>query len=82
MIDKAVARLTAVVLTVGAMAAHGEVYVFGHGDPGPAGFDQPGHGAESSRDCTNCTFGVDGGNDLGNGLKAIYRLDWDYYDGD
>jgi predicted porin len=81
MIDKRVARLTAVVLTVGAMAAHGEVYVFSHGDPGLTGFDRPGHGAESSRECTNCTFGVDGGNDLGNGLKAIYRLDWDY-DGD
>jgi len=81
MIDKTVARLTAVVLTVGAMAAHGEVSVFGYGDPAPPGFDQPGQDAESSRDCTNCTFGVDGGNDLGNGLKAIYRMDWDY-DGD
>jgi len=81
MIDRTVARLTAVVLTVGAMAAHGEVSVFGHGDPVPAGFDQPGQDVESSRDCTNCAFGVDGGNDLGNGLKAIYRMDWDY-DGD
>jgi predicted porin len=78
MIDKTVARLTAVVLTVSAMAAHGEVSVFGHGDSGPPGFDRPGHDAGSSRDCTNCSFGVDGGNDLGNGLKAIYRLDWDY----
>jgi predicted porin len=81
MIYKTVARLTAVVLSVGAMAAHGEVSVFGHGDPVPPGFDQPGRDVESSRDCTNCTFGVDGGNDLGNGLKAIYRMDWDY-DGD
>lgn len=78
MIDKTVTRLMAVVLSVGAMAAHGEVTVFGHGDPGPTGFDRPGHDAEASHDCTNCTFGVDGGNDLGNGLKAIYRLDWDY----
>lgn len=78
MIDKTVARLAAVVLTVGVMAAHGEVSVFGHGEPGAAGFDRPGDEAVSSRECTNCTFGVDGGNDLGNGLKAIYRLDWDY----
>jgi predicted porin len=81
MIDKTVARLTAVVLTVGAMAAHGEVSVFGRGDPGPAGFDRSGDEVQSSRECTNCTFGIDGGNDLGNGLKAIYRLGWDY-DGD
>jgi len=78
MIDKALARLVAVVLAVGVMAAHGEVSVFGHGDPRPSGFDRPGDETEASRECTNCTFGVDGGNDLGNGLKAIYRLDWDY----
>ena len=78
MIDKIVARLTAVVLSVAAMAAHGELSVFGQGDPGPGEFDWSGHSAESSRECTNCTFGIDGGNDLGNGLKAIYRVDWDY----
>jgi predicted porin len=81
MIDKTVARLTAVLLTVGAMAAHGEVSVFSHGDPGPAGLARSGDEVESSRECNNCTFGVDGGNDLGNGIKAIYRMDWGY-DGD
>jgi predicted porin len=78
MIDKRVAGLVVVTLAVGAMAARGEVTVFGHGNSSQAGFEGPGSGAESSRECTNCTFGVDGGNDLGNGLKAIYRLDLDY----
>ena len=78
MIDKTAVRLTAVVLAVGTMAAHGELTVFGHGEPGPAGFEPSGDQVQSSRECTNCTFGVDGGNDLGNGLKAIYRMDWDY----
>jgi len=77
-IDTLVAGLVVVPLAVTAMAARGEVTVFGHGNPGQAGSDQAGYDAESSRECTNCTFGVDGGNDLGNGLKAIYRLDWAY----
>jgi predicted porin len=81
MIDTTVVKLTAMVLAMGAMAAHGEVAVFGHGETGSTEFDRTGHGDESSRECSDCTFGVDGGNDLGNGLKAIYRLDWDY-DGD
>lgn len=78
MIDKRVTRLAAVVLTMGAMAARGEVSVFGHGDSSQAGFDPAGKHDESSHECANCMFGVDGGNDLGNGLRAIYRLDWDY----
>jgi predicted porin len=78
MIDKLIAGLAGVTLAVGAMAARGEVTVFGHGNSSQDAYDRPGHDAESSRECTNCTFGVDGGNDLGNGLKAIYRLDWDY----
>jgi len=78
MIDKRFASLAVMVLAMGAMAARGEVTVFGHGDSGQAGFDRSVQNDESSPECANCTFGVDGGNDLGNGLKAIYRLDWDY----
>ena len=79
MIDKLIARLMAVALTVGAMAVQGEVTVFGPGDADRTGFDSAGQGPEYSPECsTHCLFGVDGGNDLGNGLKAIYRLDWDY----
>jgi predicted porin len=78
MIVKRVARLAAVVLAMGTMAAQGEVTVFGHGDTSQPGFDQAGNSDEISPECANCTFGVDGGNDLGNGLKAIYRMDWDY----
>jgi predicted porin len=81
MIIKTVARLTVVVLTTGTMAAQGEVTVFGHGDEIRSGLDRSGQSAESSPVCSNCVFGVDGGNDLGNGLKTIYRLDWGY-DGD
>jgi predicted porin len=81
MIVKALTVLTVAVLTVGTMAARGEVSVFGNGDSSPTGFDRLDKGADTSPECTNCTFGVDGGNDLGNGLKAIYRMDWGY-DGD
>ena len=75
---KTVARLTVVILAAGMMAARGEVTVFGHADEHPSNPDWLGQGAESSPDCTNCVFGVDGGNDLGNGLKSIYRMDWGY----
>ena len=81
MIAKRVSRLTAVVLIVGTMTAQGEVTVFGHGDASQAGFNQPDQSVESSPECINCTFGFDGNNDLGNGLKAIYRLDWEYHGG-
>ena len=78
MMNKTVARLTAVVLTLGTMAVQGEVTVFGHGDPDQSGSGQPVQTAETATGCSNCMFGIDGGNDLGNGLKAIYRLDWEY----
>jgi predicted porin len=78
MTGKTAARLTAMVLALGAMAVQGEISVFGHGDASQAQRDRPAQGADSSPQCTNCEFGIDGDNDLGNGLKAIYRLGWDY----
>ncbi len=81
MIAKRVSRLTAVVLIVGTMTAQGEVTVFGHGDANQARVAPPDQTVESSPECINCTFGFDGNNDLGNGLKAIYRLDWEYHGG-
>jgi hypothetical protein len=78
MINTIIVRLTAVVLAAATMAAQGEVTPFGRGDANLAELDRPGQDAESSTPCTNCMFGVDGGNDLGNGLRAIYRVDWDY----
>jgi predicted porin len=79
MIDSTVARLMATALTVAMSVAHGEVTVFGHGDASQGGLnDRPGQSVASSPECTICMLGVDGGNELGNGLKAIYRLDWNY----
>ena len=78
MIDKTIVRLMGVVLTVGAMVAQGEVSVFGHGNPDLNEFDRSGQSADSATECMNCTFGIGGVNNLGNGLRAIYRLDWNY----
>ncbi len=79
MIDKPVGGLLVVALAVGTTAAYGEVAVFGHGDTNHSGLTGwTGQSADSSTECTNCTFGVGGGNDLGNGLKAIYRMEWGY----
>jgi predicted porin len=79
MIFKTVARLMAVALIMGASVAHGEVTVFGHGAANQGGLnDRSAQGAASPGECINCLLGVDGGDDLGNGLKAIYRMDWGY----
>lgn len=78
MTTNTVARLAAVLLSLGAMTVQGEVTVFGHGDATQIPLDQPEQAAGSSPECVNCVFGVDGGNEVGNGLRAIYRLDWEY----
>jgi predicted porin len=78
MIKETFSGFSAVLLAVCAMAAHGEVVMFGHGDANQAGPGRVNQAADATYECANCEFGVDGRNELGNGLKAIYRLDWEY----
>jgi predicted porin len=78
MMKEAFPGLVAVILAVGAMAARAEVAAFGHGDANPAE-SAPVHQnvADATPQCVDCIFGIEGRNDMGNGLKAIYRMDWD-----
>jgi len=71
-------RLIGVMLAVGALGVRGEVAAFGHGETNQAGSDPARQGEDVASECSNCMFGVDGRNDMGNGLKAIYRMDWEY----
>jgi predicted porin len=60
------------------MVAQADVTVSAQRDADLAGIDQPDGSGDQSPACATCSFGFDGSEDLGNGLKAIYRLDWQY----
>lgn len=69
----------AVILALSAMAARGEVVAFGRGDANQAGSVAADHSAGVASECIGCMFGVAGGNEMSNGLKAIYGADWEYH---
>jgi predicted porin len=68
----------AVMLAAGVMVAQADVTLSGQRDASLSGLDQPDGSGDQSPVCATCSIGFDGSEDLGNGLKAIYRLDWQY----
>jgi predicted porin len=78
MMREALSGLTALILATGTMAVHSQVSAFGQGDASLTGSDRPNLADDARAECTNCMFGVDGRNDIGNGLKAIYGAGWAY----
>ena len=67
------------VIMAGAMAvAQADVTLFGHIDTSIDATDQDGGNDDINFNCTTCSIGVKGGEDLGNGLKAVFKLDWQY----
>jgi predicted porin len=82
MMKEALSGLAAVILAAGAMLARAEVTVFGHGDANqPESVPVSQNAADAASECAHCLFGIDGRNDMGNGLMAIYRMDWENADG-
>ena len=69
MIRSTISVLAAVILATGAMAAQGEVTLFGHSDTAQPASNASNPVADSSSECINCLFGLDGHNELGNGLR-------------
>jgi predicted porin len=68
-------------LAGGMTAAAADVTVFGHIDTSIVNFDDGGSGPNSDDTrfvCTTCSIGFKGSEDLGNGLKAIFKLDFQY----
>ena len=58
--------------------ATADVVVFGHIDTSLDYQDADGGGDTWNLNCTTCSIGFKGSEDLGNGLKAIFKLDWQY----
>ena len=67
------------VALAGSMAnAVADVTAMGHIDTSIDFADQDGGSDTSNLNCTTCSFGLKGSEDLGNGLKAIFKIDFQY----
>jgi predicted porin len=58
--------------------AAADVTVFGHIDTSIDATDQDGGSDDINFHCNTCSVGFKGSEDLGNGLKAIFKLDFQY----
>jgi predicted porin len=67
-----------IILVGGMAAAHADVSLFGHIDTSIDATDQDGGSDDQNFSCTTCSIGFKGSEDLGNGLKAIFSLDFQY----
>jgi len=75
--------LMAFLLAAGGMVvARADVTLLGQGSPGAAGNEPRGGEGGVASACVDCSFGMDGSEDLGNGLRAVFRMDWQYQPGD
>ncbi len=82
---KLLPAMIGVVLAGGMAAAQADVQVFGHLDQSLLSVDEEASsgGSSTSEDdlnlkCTTCSIGFKGSEDLGNGLKAIFKLDFQF----
>jgi predicted porin len=75
---KILSTMVGAVLAGGLSVAAADVTVFGHIDTSYVYFDQDGGSDDSVFQCTTCSIGFKGSEDLGNGLKAIFKLDFQY----
>ncbi len=78
---KLLPAMISIVLAGGMGAAQADVQVMGHIDTAIVSFDDGTSGPGSDDvvfNCTTCSVGFKGSEDLGNGLKAIFKLDWQY----
>lgn len=84
MINRKLLPATIGALLAGGMAAaQADVTVFGHIDTSVVKHDGSnnivnGNKSDTNFVCTTCSFGFKGSEDLGNGLKAIFKLDFQY----
>ncbi len=65
------------ILAGGMGVAQADVQVFGHLDQAITSIDT-GSSDDVKLQCTTCSIGFKGSEDLGNGLKAIFKLDWQF----
>lgn len=75
---KLLPAISAALLAGGLSAAQADVSIFGHIDTSIDSVDQDGGSDDVNMHCTTCSIGFKGSEDLGNGLKAIFSLDFQY----
>jgi predicted porin len=75
---KLLPTMVGLILAGGVVAAQADVTVFGHIDTSLDFTDQDGGDDNQNFNCTTCSIGFKGSEDLGNGLKAIFLLDFQY----
>jgi predicted porin len=83
MMKKILPTMIGIALAGGMTAASADVSVFGHIDTSMdfVDLDLPGNAADFddvNLNCNDCSVGFKGSEDLGNGLKAIFELDFEY----
>jgi predicted porin len=78
MIKKILPTMIGVVLAGGMTAAAADITVFGHLDTSLDYTDQDGGFDAQNMNCNTCSLGFKGSEDLGNGLKAIFKVDFQF----
>jgi predicted porin len=78
MIKKILPTMIGAALAGGMTAAAADVTVFGHLDTSLDYTDQDGGFDAQNLNCNTCSIGFKGSEDLGNGLKAIFSLDFQF----
>ena len=78
MTKKILPILMGVALVGGTANAVADVVAMGHIDTSVNWADQDGGSDTINLNCTTCSFGFKGSEDLGNGLKAIFKIDFQY----
>jgi len=78
MIKKILPTMIGAVLAAGMPTAVADITVFGHIDTSVDYVDQDGGFDAQNLNCNTCSIGFKGSEDLGNGLKAIFKIDFQY----
>ena len=78
MIKKILPTMIGVALAGGMTAVTADVSLFGHIDTSVDAVDVDGGIDDINMNCTTCSIGFKGSEDLGNGLKAIFSIDFQY----
>ena len=78
MMKKQLPILVAAALAGGMSIASADVVVMGHIDTSLDFRDTDGGADTTNMDCTTCSVGFKGSEDLGNGLKAMFKIDFQY----
>jgi predicted porin len=76
MIKKLLPTMIGAALVGGMAPAVADVTVFGHIDTSIDYVDQ--NNSDTNMNCNTCSIGFKGSEDLGNGLKAIFKIDFQY----